>query len=577
MPSIAPCNFRLKKAVNHSFLIAVTYSEVPAHPDQLDVAIEFTNTTDNTATAKAAASDDSNGQLLPSSDGWFKSLWLSEKAPLAEPNLPDVSLFLGYIQLFGYIRLNRVLGGDTTLDASTDIFWKNLDYTSNYGPKDDSVFDGIVETPFMKDHGSTTPRKSRVGGIGDLNTKKFDPTAIHLLHDLAHTFNTLELPGQTAPPIPEQYHQSLAEDIHECIVPFYVTAQHLLFSSQRLGHGENQTFRVRIPVPANTLPPSYNTKLTGSAGDNGAVSICYSCVVGILEQLNGVMQPRAVYFPLELKPGEKGWDREWVQRDYLQETVVDQKWAPQTLEDAASTDKLDHIANGNRENVRSTKDKFVRDLDLLVESSIHVVAANERRKSSVSLFSSNQPGQIQQVPLKLKVSYQIRVNNQTLCTLTLSKPYFHVGDDIHFFLELHEDSAVSTRVVGLTAHVEAHEIFHVESETSRKVVNYYKVTPTIKINTFADALADAYLHNSAGVVASALNLPRFLTQQFQASTFMDLKYFLVCRFVLNEFDTSDAHGNIDDDSKRYADYIQEYKVGNELADFKFLIPLTVLP
>lgn len=580
MPTVSPCNYRLEKKINHSLLVAVTYSEVTNHPELLDVSIEFVNTkTTKPSNSPSSTPDVEDGDEADrnsaQNESWFKSFWGSEKAPLAPSTLPEIPLFLGYVQMVGYVRLNRQIGGDGTLDAATDVYWKNQEYLSNYAEKDDEIFDGIHETAFFKDHGSDTPRKGRIGGINDLNSKRFDATTVYLLHDLAHPFNTMQMPGRNPPELPEPYHHALATDLSECIVPFYVTAQHLLFSSVSLADKLVECYKIRIPRPPGTLPPSYNTRLSGAAGDGGVVSICYSFVVGVLEQTSEAMQQRAVYFPLELKPGKKGWDREWLQRDYLQDALVDKDWKPQTVEVGA--DGVTNGTNGTNGNQGRTEKKFIRDLDTLIESSVHVVAANERRKSSVSVQSLDYTGFIHQVPPKLKVLYQIRVNNQSLCKLTVSKPYYHVGDDIHFFLELFTDSSVTTRVVGVTTHVEAHEVFNLESESTRKTINFYKVTPTIKLNTFADAMADAYNQSGSGLVTGVVNLPRFLTQQFQLSTFMDLKYFLVCRFVLNEFETSEGPKYIDEDPARFADYIQEYKMENESSEFKFLIPLTVLP
>lgn len=584
MPTISPCNCRLTKKINRSLLVAVTYTEDSSHPETVDVSIEFINTNSTTPNSLSGTpdADDSRQTGETANEGWFRSFWSGEKAPLAPAPLDDLPLFLGYIQMVGYLRVNRHNGGDGGLDAGTDIYWKNLDYLANYSVKNDDIYDEILTTPFFKDHGTENPRKGRIGGISDLKLRRFDGTVAYLLHDLVHPFNTMQMPERNAPELAESDHQTLADELSSCIVPFYVTAQHLLFSSVRLADKRTETYKIRMARPPGTLPPSYNTRLTGAAGDGGAVSICYSFIVGVLEPLSDSMKPRSVYFPMELKPGRRGWDRGWLQRDFLQDAVVDKDWKPQTLESGSGA-----IANGTNgsssdepngvNGTGRTQKKFLRDLNTLIESSVHVVAANERRKSSVSLQLLEQPGYIHQVPQKLKVLYQIRVNNQSLCKLTVSKPFYHVGDDIHFFLELFPDSAVSTRVVGATSHIEAHEIFNLESETNRKAVNFYKVTPTIKLNTFAIAMADAYHQSSSGVAAGVVNLPRFLTQQFQLSTFMDLKYFLVCRFVLNDFEESEGVVTIDEDPSRYLDYIQEYKVENKSSEFKFLIPLTVLP
>lgn len=641
MPSTA--QHTLVKRVTPTLEVSLTTSAVADDPEKLDVEVVFCN-------VEHLADADTSSDTRP--DGsWFRSLWAGEQAQLVLLSA-ELLLLMGYVQLFGYVRLNQHIGSDGVSDTAQSVYWKNKEYLAKYTPPgvDDKV-EGIMHTPFFRSHSGASPLKGRIGGIQDLNARLFDPTRAYLLHDLAHGFNTLPLPAEGELDLSEMQQTQLASDLSSCIVPFYVTAQHLLFSSVRLVLGNTVSYKMRISLPPRSLPPSYNTKLSGAAGDAGLLSIAYLFVVGLLEEKEGDMRQRSIYFPLEFRPGTLGHEREWLQHDYLQLAIVDKTWAPEgenepkealvkaidttktkiidetTVTNDGTTETNDEttatndgttetnhettetndditldaltIENGNghahggpkeagdsetavdyseHQNGKPTKptryERFSKDLDTLIESSVHCVAINERRRSSVAVAKQNS-GLFQQVPSKLRVSYQIRVNNRNLCVVTMSKPYYHVGEDIHFFMRSNGEDTEATRIVGTVTHIEAHEIFHVEEK--RKVVNLYKVTPTVKINSYANALADAYAQDGPSTVASMINIPRFLCQQFQASSLMDLKYFLVFKFVLNDFDDMVDAQCIDEDAKSYTDYIQAYKVENEAVQFKFLVPLTVLP
>lgn len=615
---------RLVKKVNNSLDVSFTCTPVPGDPTKLDCVVEFA-TVENLPPQPTDGADKKE-------NSWFGSFWGNETSQLVDEPGHELLLLSGYVQLLGYVRLNQNIGSDGVPDHS--VYWKNNDYLAKYTPKDeDEKVTGIMHTPFFRNYGGENPEKGRIGGVHDLNARLFDSTRSYLVHDLAFGFNTAPLPSANAPPLTEAQQQQLVSDLALCIVPFYVTAQRLLFSSVGLTLGSRQAHKMRILLPPDSLPPSYNTKLTGSAGDGGLVSIAYLFVVGFLENIDGEVKQRAVHFPIEFRPGKLAHDKDWLQSDYLSLTVVDKEWAPAFDIDAkgAKVAKSDRrssrtelkiaqesngAGDGDAENngnagENGTEDtkvngasveptgsngvelgngtevgngdlspgaekyhKFVKDLDKLIESSVHTVATNERRKSSVSV-APDPSGLLQQVPGKPRVSYQIRVNNRSLCTATVSKSFYHVGEDVHFFLKLHGEGTGSTRVVGAVAHIEAHEVFHVEEV--RKVVNKYKVTPSVKVNIYAGALADAYAHRGTSTVASVINVPRWLAQQFQASSLMDLKYFMVVRFVLNDFDDREDAAPIDADAKAYTDYIQGYKVESEATEFRFLLPLAILP
>ncbi|GEQ68068.1 hypothetical protein JCM33374_g1734 [Metschnikowia sp. JCM 33374] len=664
MPQISPQNYTFTKKVNESLEISLTFYPVPDFPEKFDCVVEFFNvhspststehqdhgtSTENAENGESMAGKSPNGAI--NNRSWLSSLWTSEKSRLVPEKAPEVPLLLGYIQMLGYVRLNHQLGAETGSESPSVVYWKNSEYTGTYcSVEADEKVQQILHTELFKDadgnnkNGAKNGSKNgqiqnknmaRLGGVADLHAKTFDSTSHYLLHDLVHQYGTMDMPLPNAPePTPHQQ-EELSTSLSKFVLPFYVTAQHLLFANTTLLPGQRSEFKFRLDVPPETLPPSYNTKSTGSVGEAGLASIAYSFVVGVQEEVDGEMKHRAVYFPMELRPGQYEPDRSWLQHNYLQETILDKSWNPEMISDHGKGEQKNFTVserrksslrnsglkadgdfksiesvNEKKENNDSSKEnieaseiinnvgsksgdpleqgpssiknptpheKFLEELDSLIEGSLENLAAKERRKISVSYRRPQDRGLISQTPEHPRVSYQIRVNNQPLCVLTMSNAIYHVGDDVHFFLRLHPEFRMSSRVVGLTTHVEAHEIFHVTTE--RKILNIYKVTPTIKANTYADALMFPFTGDGSKMDTKTegyVNLPRFLTQQFQSSTFMDLRYFMVFRFVLNEFPEMESY-RIDEDSKSFVEYVSAYKIDNEANEFRFSIPLTVLP
>lgn len=558
MPSISPLGTRLTKDSLNDYCISATYHDLPQEPDFFECHIEIAST-GSTSPANGSANGDKPAN--PEKKGWLQGLFSLENVNLVETEPDEIPLLLGYVQLIGYIRLNCLVGSEGSNNAASNPFWKNLDYINLYGKEDlDGQIETIKKTPFLKKYSGDQAAKQRSAGVADLNAKTFDDRTQYLVHDLVYQFNSLS----DVPDNAEHHGEELAREITHSIVPFYVTAQLLLFSSSRVKLGELEKCILKVPKPPNELPPSYNTKLTGAAGDAGLVSIEYALVVGVSEEEDGQLSPRNVYFPLEFRLGKRGWDREWLQPDYLQEPIVDKKWKTELRENGRTQQAVP----------KDSKEKMLRDIDTLIESDVQVVAANERRKSSVSKSLTEYMGLVSQLPTKPRVSYQIRVNSVGLCTLTMSKPFYHIGDEIHFFLDIDRHDEDGAHIVGYHAHIEAHEVFNLEN--NQNFTNSYKVTPSVKQNLFATALAANWDAEADPVtVSSVISLPRHISQQFQSSLFMDLRYCFVCKFLLNEFTKPKI--NEEQATQKYADYIQEYRVDNEGTEFKFAIPLTVLP
>lgn len=576
MPSVAPCDLPLAKILQN-LTVSVTYSQVPGNPEELDCTIDFLNT--SVSSTSISENSISNGEkdidtLVDSS--LDEDAEATERSKLTDPASNDISLFLGYIQMVGYVRLNNDFAGSGS-STSAELFWKNHEYASKYPTENEhDKVEAILQTPFFNDKDTLCHFKNKLAGWPEIRAGTVDAVSQYLLHDLAHSFNSKEPPKTNGTLLSAQELNFLVSEFPQCIVPFYVTSQHLLFSSTNIKGGARETHKLRLPVPANTLPPSYNTRLTGFLGDNGLVSICYKFVVGLLDENKDGMSSRSMYFPYEFTPGQLRTERGWSQPDFLQLPIVDKSWKPRVIE----TEALDARSNGktnsgNSDTKKRSEAKLQAELENLINSSVETVAAKERRKSSVSLMKKDDNGYIPQIPTKTRLSYQIMVNSQHLCQAFLSKASFRVGEDVHFCLSLPTTHSLATRVVGAVAHIEAHEVFHLPEQ--RKLINVYKVTPSIKLNTYASALAITSEDENC-LVSNMINLPLLLTQQFQASTLMDLKYFLVFSLVLNEFDEEHHIASLDqEDDRAVAEYVQAYQVESEFHKFKFSIPLIVLP
>lgn len=223
-----------------------------------------------------------------------------------------------------------------------------------------------------------------------------------------------------------------------------------------------------------------------------------------------------------------------------------------------------------------------------------------------------EPGLIPQLPNHLKTQYQIRVNDYDLCLLSISKPYFHIGEDAYFVIDTNPKDISRTRIVGLIVHLETHETFHTESGEG-KITDYkniYKVSSSIKYNSFASSIANSKFDSNEtepSLIHGMINIPKFLTQQFQSSELMEIKHYVVFKFNLNDFEENsnniiiessdnqdspvepelnedvsrkslqneDANRQTDQDN--HLDTFQDYKFDNYGGELRFRLPISVLP
>lgn len=596
MHRASPLGYTLSRNVGDAFRVLVTFYEVPGEPDVLDCRVQFAarqpapaktglnrqnghpgpadppktgietgpGTTDPGDNLRPAQPG-SGAQAAPAQEpetahpGWFRSLWRSDPLQTGPPRKPDLSLLLGYTQLVGFVRLNHVVGADGPADSKNAVYWKDDHYASHYcGPDANQHLEEIAHTPLCAEY-----ERSRQGPLrawADSAARDLaDPTAVDLAHDLLHAYGTA-LPTLSRTPVLAHLQTELAANLSKFVVPFYVTAQLLLFPTLVLMPHEPYTRRLRVPLPPVRCPPSYNTRLTGLVGEAGLSSVVYSFVVGFQEETPHGLRQRAVYFPLELVCNG---------HTFSLSPTVDHDWeaADCTRQDHPTPSQVTLTNTANQEADAERKAAFLHHVDMLIDGQNETVAVQLRRKSSVAL--KGLPGTTGGTAHKSKVLYRIKTNDVPLCVLSLLAPAYRAGDDIHFTFLLNKGP---TKIVGFCCHLEAHEIYHVAPE--RKSVNKYKVLPTVKANVYGDALMLRFDGSPLSRVSSSIHLPRHVAQQFSAPEFMDLRYFLVFRFVLNDFDEGAAFV-IDDDSKQFADYIEAYRQGNDSMDFQFSIAITV--
>lgn len=570
------------KQVNKDLSISVSY--LRNTNDEVECLLGFQNT------LKSANLFVNPSQTTTVSNGWFSGLWGSaqpEQEPLSqEPESSDITVLLGYLQLFGHVTLNYKfdVGATASADpsAKTASWWANKEYILQYGDLDDN--DGedgrehkLEQTEFLQKHSGKN--RLLVGGkLGGVDDLVVGPEAVvdarnkYLIQDLLYTFDSLEGPGEGT--LAEDGPSLPVKDLTDAIVPFYTTSQYLLFTDLSIPCGETKHFRVRFNGVGDA-PPLYNSRLTGIVGDQGCVSIRYLLAVGFLEASTSPLRPHTVYFPFEVKAQRHGTDERWIQPRYLDDVVVQKDWKVDTLEEFKR-------ALQPQETVLKTKEAFLKDLNQLIDSDLHKVSNRERRKSSQSVYivgNNTQPLEdrrwVPQLPSHMKTQYQIRVNNSDLCNITVLKPYYHVGDDISYSVEVSPREVQSTRVLGVIVHLEAHELFHVPSGD---YTNVYKVSSLLKTNVFGLAIVNSgLLEPQLAVANGCLSVPGHVTGQFQTFTFLDLRYYLVFKFNLSDFTENGNEGGQNGAETDIFAHARHFRTDTTGTEFTFRLPVYLLP
>ena len=482
------------------------------------------------------------------------------KEMLSHESSGKIVLFLGHIQLFGYVVLNyRFTQDSSSLDMHRpQHWWKNGTYLGDYvdtreGTRANNGEEGdndeeeeeeemdrelkVESTPFIYDHLHTKKLLvgGKLGGVGDLvaDVPEHATTGkAHFLHDLISNFDT-------SPPLPDK---PPLDELVESIVPFYATPQSLLFTDLVLEKGESKKYEFQVPVDTR-LPPTYNARLTGIPQDQGWTSVRYSLIISLSE---GSMmdEPKSVYFPMYIKPFKHPTISS-LQRLYYENLFgLDKEWKILDVTKYSKEVTPDDIA----------KSDFMLDLETLIDSDLYNMpkistSERRRRRSSGNLLllgntsagtgsgagsgagaiaiGDNDYEYVTQLPSQLRTLYQLRANNEDLCKVLISKPYYNLGDDIHFVIDINMGN--ENKIIGLNGYIEAMETYHAGEGGKKNVENVYKVTNNLKVNLLASAITHR-LSRTPSLVSDYINIPKFLTPQFQSRKFMDLKYHLTFQF-----------------------------------------------
>ncbi|KAL6452535.1 hypothetical protein SBY92_001794 [Candida maltosa Xu316] len=577
MPSVPDNSYR--KVLNSDLTIILKYLE--RESSQQECILSFINTS---KTTDIKINPIKQQQQQQNGGGWFGSFLGStssideSKVSLNDESDDMLHLFLGYIQLFGYVVLNYKFSIDT---SSLEInkgnqWWNNTEYLNQYLHKDDPSHDTTDEhwkldtVPFIeKNQHEKLTIGGKLGGVNDLIVKdeKITTTKGHLLHDLINTFDSGSF-AKHSPLAPLSLH-----DLTDPIIPIYTTSQSLLFTDLTIPRKSSREFHIKFPIKKN-LPPSYNTNSTGPACDQGLVSIRYALVVSLVEDML-TNKSQSIYFPLQIYPERYGITK-YLQKKYFDDLIeLDKDWKIETVSvnEEAKPDTRDVMG----------RDTFLQDLSKLIDSDLYnmpKISTMERRKSSINGANDevNPEGYILQLPQHMKTQYKLRVNNQELCLIGFPRPFYHPGDDINYIINIKNDS--TTKVIGLITYLEAHEVFHLrekeEEKEQAKQVNKYKVTGNIKLNTFSPSVTKS--SHGKCLVNDYINIPKHLSPQFQSSSFLNLEYHLVFQFNLAEIGQPEeqqeteveAQGDLFNQSGKY-------KFETLASSYRFTVPIYILP
>jgi Rgp1. len=630
------------KKVNEKLSISITFLETTQSVDEKqtihECLIGFHNVLNSKIIINPEVSRDSGAD---NGSTWLNSIFGSSKPSesatlIDEPVDQDIKIFLGYIQLLGYVVLNynfQLQSATNPMEISSKNvhWWNNKDYIHQYENDDDMADEDeelrescLARVPFIREN-STRPLivGGKLGGVNDLvveNEKSsgehgIDERNRYLVNDLLFNFNSYATPSLATTKSKEFEESKLPiKELTDSIIPFYSTSQHLLFTDLSIPALSTRTFHLRFPQNKD-LPPSYNTRLTGVVADQGLVSTKYSLIVGLLEDIDKKLVPHSIYFPLNIKGERVGNNDRWLQRNYFKESsIMDKSWTVDTVEDDEEPLTIEPAEP------METREEFLQDLSKLIETDLYnmpKMSTHERRKSipnlnSLSVDESSNNDLIPQLPLHLKTQFQIRVNNNQLCMISLSKPYYHIGEDISFIIDINpENHSKSTKAIGIISHLEAHEIFHypgnkTDAEGSPVVKTYerpYRVSGSIKFNTYSTSILNSYvLQDTNSLVNGSINVPNYLTQLFQSSKFMDLKYYLVFKFILSEIKpesgntseqlaeetTNESEPEHEDSAQNtelltetttldFFEDIKEHRSENYATELRFRLPLVLLP
>lgn len=249
----------------------------------------------------------------------------------------------------------------------------------------------------------------------------------------------------------------------EKLVPFFSTSQSLLFSELHLESGEVKTFYFKCKLP-KTLPPSYK---------GSSIGINYHLIVGA--SLNkSIPKPLNLHFPLKIYPN---FDEEGYQPISNLEKFI-------LLPPDKILNEAVQVYGGRRTSFKTIKkviltepkltqntkkEKFISRIEHLIDNEkdqdLNIndfKGINSKETLTAFTESINNRGEIDEnIPVrvqkdgytfekqvtKIQTQYIISRNGQSITTLTFSKPFYKIGEEIKLSLDLHDKDLQTTGVL----------------------------------------------------------------------------------------------------------------------------------
>lgn len=476
----------------------------------------------NDASASAGASDRANATSTSTSteeqDGWFgkrlsmqlsntaRALFLeeaenTEKKPSLR-NKPS-SFLSGYIQLSGYF----------TYDEE------------------------VVEGEKLREVRTKAAVAGKIGGLEglELSKNKNDGMFGMLTNGIGNLLNTNinELGVED---------QEKKKEL-EKLVPFFSTSQSLLFSELHLESGDVKTFYFKCKLP-KALPPSYK---------GSSIKINYHLIVGASLD-KAIPKPLNIHFPLKIYPNfdEDGYQPISNLDKFIllpNDKILNE--AVQTSGRRTSFKTIKKVIFTQPKLTQNTKkEKFLQRIEQLADDKdsqgrdLNITDfKSTNSKEILTTFSENinNRGEIDEnIPLKIQkegytfekqvskiqTQYIISRNGQSITTLTFSKPFYKIGEEIKLSLDFNNKQLKTTGVlVSLESLELIRDSFSADldlTKTLPRSISYYKDSfPTFNIKD----------------LSLSIPIPLYATSQFKTNIF-ESRWCLSLKFVLSEEEKS---------------------------------------
>lgn len=436
---------------------------------------------------------------------------------------------------------------------------------SGFFTYDDEVVDGEK----LKEYRTKAAVAGRIGGLEGLELSKNSNEGVFgmLTNGIGNFLNTGigDLAAQD---------QEKKKELDK-LVPFFSTSQSLLFSELHLESGEVKTFYFKCKLP-KTLAPSYN---------GSSITINYHLIVGA--SLNkGVPKPLNLHFPLKIYPNfdEEGHqpvcnlDRfillppdkilnEAIQTHgarrssfkTMKKLILTQPKLTQNTKKEKFINRIEHLIENKQDQDLNMSDfKTTSTKEILTRFSENINNKGEIDET-IPMKTQKEGYSFEKQVTKIQTQYIISRNGKTITTLTLSKPFYKIGEEIKLCLDFLDKELQATGVlVSLESLELIRDSFSADldlTKTLPRSLSFFKESlPTYNVET----------------LPLSIPIPLSATPQFKTNIF-ESRWCLSLKFVLSEEEKLMVVHS-DDTGEMYS--ALENMNGT---DFICRLPITVLP